>query len=223
MTLLIGINLGECVIIGADTRVNHGRHRWEDGYQKIGVVPTGLIAGAGLSEVHDEVEAALRSSRALNGRQIAETARAACDRRRGRYRINGRDLVDITQFLMTTQAADVEGRVFVQWWTPEQPDALHPIAINRGMPIMPVDTTNQDLDEVVARLDRAIRPIQPGDDLEVSIRYHTRVIGEVVESIAQRSNYVSESFSVGIHFREGRACRVSDVMQRPDDFLRWAP
>lgn len=48
VTLLIGINLVECAIIGADTRVNQGPTRWEDGNQKVTMIPTGLIAGCWL-------------------------------------------------------------------------------------------------------------------------------------------------------------------------------
>lgn len=224
MTLLIGINLSECAIIGADTRVNQGPLRWEDGNQKIKIIPTGLMAGAGLAEVHDEVEAALIAGRVASNGEIAAVARTACERRRGRYpRVDGCDLVDITQFMMTMQGADAEAQLFVGWWTPETPDRLHSVTLNRGFPIMPVDTSAGDCADIVTRLNRDLRPMEHGADLEATVRYNVRVMGEIIESVGQRSDYVSESFSVGVHFREARVVRVSEIMQRPDDYLRWSP
>jgi hypothetical protein len=223
MTLLIGINLGEYAIIGADTRVNQGPARWEDGNQKIQIVPTGLMAGAGLAVVHDEVRAALLRNPQTRGADIAATARAVCERWRGQHRrVAGADLVDVTQFIMTMQGAEPGSPLFLNVWHPEQPDALLPVVQNRGFPIMPIDTNAADLTEVDEWLQREVRPIGSGDELETVIRSHTRLIGAIISSIAQKSTYVSESFSVGVHFRAPQEIRLSEIMRTPDDFLRWA-
>jgi hypothetical protein len=62
MTLIIGMNLGHYVFLGADTRAcsyTNGEFEFEDDYRKIRRVGTGLMAGAGLMELVDSVTAQL--------------------------------------------------------------------------------------------------------------------------------------------------------------------
>ncbi len=53
MTLIVGMNFGHYVLLGADTRAcsyPNGEFEFQDDYEKIRRVGTGLMTGAGLMD-----------------------------------------------------------------------------------------------------------------------------------------------------------------------------
>jgi hypothetical protein len=84
MTLLVGINLGSYVVLGADSRVSWydgNKFRFRDEEEKIQRTNLGLVTGAGLKDLLDPVKEHLATDREINHtNQLEVMMREARDR-----------------------------------------------------------------------------------------------------------------------------------------------
>jgi hypothetical protein len=78
MTLIVGLNLGSYVLLGADTRVvsyPNGQLRFRDDAEKIRFTSAGIITGAGLCDLLDPVKERLANEEIRSTNRIIEIIR----------------------------------------------------------------------------------------------------------------------------------------------------
>jgi hypothetical protein len=204
VTLIVGFNLGDYALLGADTRVTcrykNGDQYFEDDADKIYRFRLGLIAGAGLQSLVQSARDLVDGAEITHIDQLAEII----EQERNRV-LNDTAEEDVregivhTHWMFTYLAAQNANRPQLamtggganQHWTPVPP--------NGAWLLSPAGTTPKQLQEWAAFLHENIRLLHDGDDLNANMAHHREVIGRLMKTVSQVNEGVSETFRVGIH------------------------
>jgi hypothetical protein len=233
VTLLVGINLGSYVVMGADTRVSwytpDGEFRFHDEGEKIQKTDIGLITGAGLINILDPVKKMLAHKEVVtHTRRIEALMRDT----RNRFR-DDHDWTDqphviealahtcwlFTYFGSDTASARAQGNVTLRLALahPSSDYNRDVIATNSAVVVMPTGSTENQVDALHRVVNEHIAPLESASDFVKNVNYHVGLIAGAMEAVAGFNQGVTQTFQVGIHtadFRFAISPIISDRMWR---------
>jgi hypothetical protein len=204
VTLIVGLNLGDYALLGADTRVTcrhqNGDQYFEDDADKIYRFSLGVIAGAGLQSLVESAKDLVDGAAIAHIDHLAEIIEQ--ERTRvldGIAESDVREGIAHTQWMFTYLAAQNANRPQLattggganQHWTA--------VPLNRAWLLSPAGTTPEQLQEWADFLQENMRPVQEGEDLNANMAHHREVIGRLMRMVSQVNEGVSATFRVGIH------------------------
>jgi len=207
MTIALGINFGDFVLLAADTRTTFGRvdHivSYTDESEKIQKTSFGLITGAGRTDLLDAVKNRLAKQEITNTNQIFEAIK---EERRSL----------LVRFLITESDIELTGWVYsystVLNDAPKlRLDVVHPSLgeglvrweENKAAIICPNETSKKEANKIVAILNKVIKPSTEFTTVEESYRYHGQIIGKLIGRIQPKYPSVSRRYQIGIHKLDG--------------------
>ena len=208
MTIALGINFGNYVLLAADTRTvffNWTKRMigYTDNSVKIQKTSFGLITGAGRMELLGHVKTRLEKETITNTDRIYE-------------------IIEEERLNFTKVPAITENDVVLTGWiysyktilndAPKlRLDVVHPSLAdglvrwkeNKAASICPYEAIKEEVDEIIATLNKAIRPSTEFATVEESCQYHGQIISKLIREIQPKYPSVSRCYQIGVHKLDG--------------------
>jgi len=204
VTLIVGLNLGDYALLGADTRVTcrhqNGAQYFEDDADKIYRFSLGLIAGAGLQSLVESAKDLVDEAAIAHIDQLAQIIEQ--ERTRVLDGIAEREVregIAHTQWMFTYLAAQNANRPQLAMTGGRASQHWTALPVDRAWLLSPAGTTAEQLQGWADFLHENMRPLQEGDDLNDNMAHHREVIGRLMRTVSQVNEGVSDTFRVGIH------------------------
>jgi hypothetical protein len=208
MTICIGINFGEYVILCADTRKTFGepRQRWVDDCEKVVETALGLITGAGWTTLLDAVGPRFGEVHVVAdiGRIVNEERDAILQDRRF-LASNVRRWLGMTGWLFTYRSPTHLrlGLLHPHFEQDHGAGSIVSIEPGHGRVICPAEATSEEADVLFKALNDHIRPVGDFDDLQAHYRHHYDVCAGLVAA-ASRYPSVAPRMTIGVHTVSGQ-------------------
>ena len=207
MTIALGINFGDYVLLAADTRTTFGwvNHivSYTDESEKIQKMSFGLITGAGRTNLLDSVKNRLAKQEITNTDQIFEIIKEERLNLLGRLLITENDIALtgwIYSYITTLNDAP---KLRLDVVHPSLGEGLARWEENKAAIICPYEASKEEADEIIAILNKAIKPSTEFATVEESYRYHGQIIGALIRQIQPKHPSVSRCHQIGIHKLDG--------------------
>jgi len=214
MTIALGINFGDYILLAADTRTTFGWPNYKIGYtdetEKIQKTSCGLITGAGRTVLLDSVKIRLAKQEITNSDQIFEI-------------IKEQRLSLLREAAITANDIAMTGWIFSYMTilndaTKLRLDVVHPSLAegsvrweeNKAAVICPVEATKQEANAIIETLNDAIKPFPEFTTVEQSYQYHAQVIAALIRKIQPSYPSISRYIQIGIHKLDG-SIEISSV------------
>ncbi len=237
MSFIVGLNLEQYALLGADTRVSYypgNRLVYRDDETKIRTTSVGLITGAGLCDLLDPVKDRMAVEEPPHTDAIRQVIREECREAQRRFancpdqRVQ--ESLQTTGWMMT-YLTDTEQyfpaglRVAIMGSADENNRfQLAPPGIPAYLPFSGI--TQEQYDELLKMLKDELRPWKQADEsLSDNVVHHVGIIARVIKRASEMSEMVSPTFQIGIQtitFDVG----ISNIfnLDSPDDFgFQWVP
>lgn len=216
MTINIGINLGEYVILAADTRTNYiigsNTIRYEDGSEKIFKTKIGLITGSGYANLLNDVKKELKRNEVEHTNEIIEIIK--------QYRKKHLDLSKTNPYIfgesrksiakstcwLFTYLSVVENfpTLRLSLVHPQFDDVIALYEKNRACVIMPMEFSEDESQKITSMINDSIKQLEDISKIHENIQYHSKLLSSIIKTISQKNESVSSSFQVGIHALDGK-------------------
>jgi len=211
MTINIGINLGEYIILGADTRTERllGNRKmfYSDEDQKIQETKIGLITGAGYKDILDDVKRELSQRDTENTTEIIQIVKKSKDK----FLINRPPFFTVDEKWFEPTCWLLTYMTIIDKFPGLRLALIHPqfnhdIALyEKYMPcvVMPRDSTPEELEFIAEFVNGKIKPLEDISKIEENIIYHVGLIQKVIRDVSEKHDSVSQSFQIGVHVIDG--------------------
>jgi hypothetical protein len=210
MTIALGINFGDYVLVAADTRTTSynfdGSIRsYDNDSEKIQETQIGLITGAGSVPLLNTVKERLKVIEVTNTNQIIEIIeKARIDYQKGFWRNATRD-IDMTGWLFTYETfIDSKPKLRLGIVHPSIGEKMAVYEDNHPALICPVETSKKESDAIGSVLSEVTKPSKDFASLSESIQYHCRVVATLIRELHPKYPSISSYSQIGIHTIEGR-------------------
>jgi len=224
MTLIVGLNLGDYALLGADTRVvckyPDGTVENDDEAIKIYRFGLGVIAGAGL-------ESLVKSAIALtNGVDIAHVDQLLDIVEQERKRVLDAEAdadvksgIEHTGWMFTYLAAKNGDRPQLATTAPLAPTRWEPVPLNHTWLLAPAGATVEQIREWLAFLEANLKPLDHSENMQSNINHHRDVVGQLMRTVSQVNSSVAATFRIGVHSSPNRV-GISPVYCHDGNALR---
>lgn len=212
MTINIGINLGDYIILAADTRTvyvwpNKIIHH-SDEHQKIQKTKIGLITGAGYKDLLDDAKRQISQKDIENTDQIIDIIRKCREDFSPElfsFSPPGRRWIEATSWLLTYMTpVDNSPTLRLALIHPQFNDEIALYKKNTCCVIMPAESTLEECDRITNLVHSQIKLLEDISTIHKNIRHHVILIREVIKVVSEKYQSVSEFFQVGIHTIDGK-------------------
>lgn len=220
MTINIGINLGEYILLAADTRsvlcwgtrvIDHS-----DEAEKIQETKAGLITGAGYEDILEDVKDQISKSDIIYTDEIIAIITKSREKWLSRlpfYSGEMRTWIKTTSWLLTYITLENESPVLrLSIIHPEYEDKIAYCQLNKSLVVMPGGSTPKQVVGITRLINKNIKPLESLPDLNQNINYHVVVIRSTIQAISQEFDSVGPSFQIGIQTIDGKT-GVSDIIK----------
>lgn len=210
MTINIGINLGDYVILAADTRsvcglgdtiISHS-----DGHEKVQKSEMGLITGAGYADLLDDVKKQIAQENISHTDQIIHIIKKCRENlsiKSASSPIMVSKWIKTTSWLLT-YTTSVHRSPVLRLALIQSDDKIVCYDKNKSCVIMPSDSTHEEVERVASLVDGKIRPLHELAIRDENVSYHVALIRAVIKGVSQNHESVSQSFQIGIHTIDGK-------------------
>lgn len=207
MTIALGINFGDYVLLAADTRTTYGwpNHTvgYTDEYEKIQKTSFGLITGAGRTNLLDSVKDRLAKQEITNTDQVFEIIKEERLNLLGRYLIT-EDEIAMTGWIYSYKTILNDApKLRLDVVHPSLGDGLVRWEENKAAIIFPYEASKAEADKIIGIFNQVIKPSTEFATVEESCRYHGQIIGELIGQIQPKYPSVSRCYQIGIHKLDG--------------------
>jgi hypothetical protein len=208
MTIALGINFGNYVLLAADTRTVFFNQTksiigYTDNSVKIQKTSYGLITGAGRTDLLDAVKTRLEKETITNTDQIYEIIK---EERLKSAKIPSitEDDIGLTGWIYSYITILNETlRLRLDMVHPSLGDGLARWEENKAAIICPYEAKEEEANEIIANFNKAIRPSTEFAKVEDRCFYHARIIAELIRQIQPKYPSVSRCFQTGVHMLDG--------------------
>jgi hypothetical protein len=216
MTIALGINFGNYVLLAADTRTTF--YNWAkqiigytDSSVKIQETSHGLITGAGRTDLLDAVKTRLEKE-ITNTDQIYEIIKEE--------RLKSAKIPSITEDDIGLTGWIYSYRTILNDAPKLRLDAVHPSLgeglarweENKAAIICPYEAKKDEADEIAATVNGAIRPSTEFATIDESLQYHCQIVIKLIRQIQPKCPSVSRCCQMGIHILNG-SMSISPIMK----------
>lgn len=227
LTLVVGLHLGTHAIVAADTRVSYyidDVFGYEDDSEKLMMIDPGIISGAGLVSLLDNVKHRLDDDELGVIDRIADLVKG--------------EVAFAKEFLAGSDARVLEAIDYSAWmftFVGVPPDvepktaflrlglvsADHDYAIAHIPPpdawlLPPTGTTEEQFVAWRRRLKAAIKPLDKPEDFINNVQYHIDLIGGLMRDVSEVNQGVAPTFQVGVHIVMPHIRLISSIMKAGD-------
>jgi hypothetical protein len=230
LSLIVGLHLGAYALIAADTRLSYYVNDvfgYRDDSEKIQVIEPGIISGAGLASLVDNVKKRLdddelgvidRISDLVRG-EVAYTNQQpwATERRVA-------DAIGHTAWMFTfvgvppgLQLSDAVLRLALT--VPDKNYALAHVAPNDAWLFPPTDTTEEQFWTWKRRMKDGIEPLLRAEDFQANLSRHVDLVGQLMADVSAVNKGVAPTFQVGVHVLA--LPRLVSTIMRHGDPIKW--
>lgn len=212
MTIALGINFDKYILLAADTRtVYFGRDgsvlRHEDDSEKIQRTMIGLITGVGIKRLLDAVKLRLAEQEIKHTDEILQIISEERQRYEEFRKINPsyKHLDSTTTgWIYTYMTPTQEGmRLRLAISHPSIGDGLWIRQTNDPAIICPVEASKEQAEEIGEIMKECIKPFNDFSNIQESIKYHTKIIASLIQTMQPEFPSISQYFQIGIHTVEG--------------------
>jgi hypothetical protein len=208
MTIALGINFGNYVLLAADTRTTF--YNWTkriisyaDSSVKIQKTTYGLITGAGRMELLDAVKTRLGKETITNTDQIYEIIKEE--------RLKFVKILSITEDDIRLTGWIYSYKTFLDEIPTLRLDVVHSSLgdglarweENKAAIICPYEAKEEDAIEITTNFDKTIRPSAEFTTVGDSCLYHAQKIAELIRQIQPKYPSVSRCYQTGVHMLDG--------------------
>jgi hypothetical protein len=219
MTIALGINLGNCALVAADTRVTY--YNWfgktfNDDNEKVQKTKIGLITGAGSVPLLDEVKQQLKVQNIINTNDILRVIKEARINYTKSY-LNRSEDIEVTGWIFTYLTKDKDNKVKMRVCIAHPSISKNEIGLceeNKAFVISPVEATKEQASSIAELVNKAIKPFET---LQESIQYHSAFVAQLIKSIQPMFPSTSPFFQIGIHTFDGRS-GITHIIKDESDF-----
>jgi len=227
MTINIGINLGDYVLLAADTRsvrslrdtiISHS-----DRHEKVQKSEMGLIAGAGYADLLDDVKKQIAQENIRHTDQIIHIIKKCRENlsiKSTSSPIMVSNWIKITSWLLT-YTTSVHRSPVLRLALIQSDDEISCYPKNKSCVIMPSDSTHEEVERITSLVDDNIKRLHGLARRDENISYHVTLIREVIKGVSQSHESVSQSFQIGIHTIDGRT-GISGISENGSFSLSWS-
>lgn len=203
MTINIGINLGEYIILAADTRTEyflHGRQVYTDESQKIQKTRIGLITGAGYKGLLDAVKYQLAQRDINHTDQIIQVVKKQVGAFSQQTFPEIKKATNMTGWLLTYKTLVVKKPILrLALLHPQFNYKLALCKKNKASVIMPLGA-NEEITKVVSNtINKKIKPLENISEVKENISYHSALIKQIISIVSKNFKSVSPTFHIGVH------------------------
>lgn len=229
MTLIAGYNFGEFALIAADTRVSwywKGALRYRDDEIKLRRSLMGLITGAGLVDLLDNVKEHLGREEVLHTDRILEIvqeAREEADERWSGYPDSHLDeALDTTGWMFTYLTPDGPDGITLRLAavSSAKDDRICHIQPGKSWMLPPTGTTHEQFKEWLNILNGAYKPLTPETDFGEHLSHHLGTMVKLMKLVSSVNEGVAETLQLGFHVK-GWGTAVSSILSPPDYQHTW--
>ena len=203
MTIALGIDFGNYILIAADIRTtfynNFGRiEHFKDDSEKIMKTKMGLITGAGFLNPLDAVKLRLAKEEVYNSNELLIIFEEECSK----YEI---EQTNKTKWIFTfVQRKDNN---FILRLASYDPNIGHKLSIvderDKALIIFPYEASEKETQELFDLFNKKIKPFKEFQSLTKSVNYHAGIIGNLINLIQPLYQSISSFFQIGIYTLEG--------------------
>jgi hypothetical protein len=224
MTLIVGLNLGYYVLLGADTRVvcryADGSIQNEDNAEKIQRTGLGLITGAGLMSLVESAETLLA------GEDIAHVDRLVEILEQERTRVLSQPLADDadnrrgiehTNWMFSYRAAQNANKPQLAMTGRFGPNNWVAAILNQAWLLTPAGTTPEQAQVWMTFANENLRALERPEDFDANLAYHRQVVGRLMKMVADVNQSVAGTFRLGVDAVPNRV-GISDTVYRWDGY-----
>ena len=212
MTINIGINLAQYIILAADTRTVYG---WpnkiihhSDEHEKIQKTKIGLITGAGYTDLLDDVKKQIAEKDIEHTDQIIDIIRKCRENLSPApafFSILGTKWIEATSWLLTYMTpVDNSPTLRLALIHPQFNDEVALYKKNTCCVIMPAESTPEECDRITNLVHSQIKLLEDISMINENISYHVTLIREVIKVVSEKYKSVSRFFQIGIHTIDGK-------------------
>lgn len=212
MSLIIGLHLGNIVLLAADKRVMdlYGNRFVfnNDEHEKIIDAGLGYVTGSGVIELLDNVKDSLANADITNTNQIMEII----NREKERFLYShwagpewAAEQIKKTGWMFTystksdSQTAIRIGMVHGSW----NDDLIRLLHKGTAMVFVPIDGNGEESERLSEILTQSIKTTNVLTELTEIIPYHVRLLQPIFEHVSDICPSVSKAFHVAVHTNDG--------------------
>lgn len=207
MTIALGINFGDYVFLAADTRTTFGwvNHiiSYTDESEKIQKTSIGLITGAGRTNLLDSVKSRLAKQEITNTDQISEIVKEERLNLLGRLLITENDIALTGWIYSYITILNDAPKLRLDMVHPSLGEGLARWEENKAATICPYEASKEDADEIIAILNKVIKPSVEFATVEESYQYHGQIVGKLIRQIQPKYPSISRRYQIGMHKLDG--------------------
>jgi hypothetical protein len=211
MTIAMGINFGDYVLLAADTRVTYQigslKLGFEDDVEKIQKTSMGIITGAGLVNLLDSVKDRLTKQEITNSDEIIEIVK----KEREIWGLNP-DFISKTGWLFSYMTLiDNSPKLRLDLVHPSLAEGSVRWEENKLAAIFPIEFTQDQADSLSKTVNELIKSSNEFKSAQESFQYHSIMMREIIKTIQPDCPSVSRCYQVGIHTVSGQV-DISKIM-----------
>jgi len=224
MTINIGINLGEYVILAADTRTNYmiGNDTivYEDEHEKILKTKIGLITGSGYVSLLNDVKNELKRNEVEHTNEIVEIIKRNREKHINQSKTNPYIFGDIQKTLQESTcwlftyitAIDNFPTLRLSLVHPQFNDVIALYEKNKTCVIMPMESSKDECERIGSKLNADIEQFEDTGKIHENIQDYIKILSSLIKLVSQKYESVSPSFQIGIHTLDGKT-GISSVVE----------
>lgn len=211
MTIALGVNFGDYVLLAADTRttyfnLNGSVRKYEDDSVKIRKTAIGLITGAGSTQLLNFVEDRLENEKITHTKKILSMVREARTNYRKTYWKTAESDIKMTGWIFSyTTLKDNKPKLRLDILHPAFGDMFARFEENHPTLICPCEATEQEVEVISDSLKKKIRPSREFSSLSDSIQYHWSIVASLIRKIQPKFPSISPYSQIGVHTLDGHA------------------
>jgi hypothetical protein len=209
MTLIVGLNLGDYALLGADTRVvckyPDGSTENDDEAAKICKFSLGIIAGAGLESLVQSAVALTTGADITHVDQLLDIIEQ--ERKRALDAEPDADVkigIEHTGWMFTYLAAQNGDKPQLAATTQLMNPRWEAIPLNESWLLPPAGATVDQIREWLAFLKANLKPMDNSQDIESNVNYHRDVVGQLMRKVSEVNPTVAASFQIAVHSAPNR-------------------
>lgn len=222
MTIAIGINLGLCAILAADTRTTYNRFGhvfYDDNSEKVQKTKMGLITGAGFGPLLDGVKNRLAIEEFTNTECMLNIIKHETEKTKSAWRRYPQieSWIGQTGWIfsyITEQSNETILRVGI--FHPSLNKEMY-LTYEVGKPeiIFPVELATKTVEAIYDSILQLIKVPIDSSEIQASIQQNINIIAILIKELQPQCASISKRFQVGIH--SGGQMGISNLIDIQDD------
>jgi len=203
MTIALGINFGDYVLLAADTRVTYqfwgAKIGYRDDREKIQKTSMGIITGAGSVDLLDAVKDRLAEKQIVNSDEVFEAVKEERLRLLNLGIIN-QDFVSMTGWLFSYMTVvDDKPKLRLDLVHPSLAEGSVRWEENKLAIIFPIEIEKNQADGIANELNELVKPSSKFSSINESFQYHCAIARELIKLIQPDCPSVSRFYQFGVH------------------------